>query len=67
MLAGQLPTIEHLDALPYTRMVIQEALRLWSSSAEFLAWQGVIFALLVVLVVLFMPRGVMVLVAPLRR
>jgi branched-chain amino acid transport system permease protein len=43
---------------------IQEALRLWSSSAEFLAWQGVIFALLVVLVVLFMPRGVMLFVAP---
>ncbi|MDQ6671778.1 MAG: branched-chain amino acid ABC transporter permease [Chloroflexota bacterium] len=42
---------------------IQEALRLWSSSAEFLAWQGVIFALLVVLVVLFMPRGVMLFVA----
>ena len=42
---------------------IQEALRLWSSSAEFLAWQGVIFALLVVLVVLFMPRGVMLFIA----
>jgi branched-chain amino acid transport system permease protein len=38
---------------------IQEALRLLSSSQEFLAWQGVIFALLVVLVVLFLPRGVM--------
>jgi branched-chain amino acid transport system permease protein len=38
---------------------IQEALRVASSSAEFLAWQGVIFALLVVLVVLFLPRGVM--------
>ncbi|MGI9149190.1 MAG: branched-chain amino acid ABC transporter permease [Chloroflexota bacterium] len=42
---------------------IQEALRLWSSSAEFLAWQGVLFALLVVLVVLFMPRGVMRIIA----
>ena len=42
---------------------LQEALRLVSSSAEFLAWQGVIFALLVVLVVLFMPRGVMLFVA----
>ncbi len=41
---------------------IQEALRLLSSSQEFLAWQGVIFALLVVLVVLFLPRGVMLFV-----
>jgi branched-chain amino acid transport system permease protein len=42
---------------------LQEALRLASSSAEFLAWQGVIFALLVVLVVLFLPRGVMLFIA----
>jgi branched-chain amino acid transport system permease protein len=42
---------------------IQEALRLVSSSADFLAWQGVFFALLVVLVVLFLPRGVMLFVA----
>jgi len=42
---------------------LQEALRTVSSSAEFLAWQGVIFALLVVLVVLFLPRGVMLFVA----
>jgi branched-chain amino acid transport system permease protein len=42
---------------------IQEALRMVSSSAEFLAWQGVIFALLVVLVVVFLPRGVMLFVA----
>jgi branched-chain amino acid transport system permease protein len=42
---------------------IQEALRMASGSAEFLAWQGVIFALLVVLVVLFLPRGVMLFVA----
>ncbi len=42
---------------------IQEALRLFSSSQEFLAWQGVLFALLVVLVVLFLPRGVMLFVA----
>lgn len=41
---------------------IQEALRLASSSADFLAWEGVIFALLVVLVVLFLPRGVMLFV-----
>jgi branched-chain amino acid transport system permease protein len=41
---------------------LQEALRTASSSAEFLAWQGVIFALLVVVVVLFLPRGVMVFV-----
>jgi branched-chain amino acid transport system permease protein len=42
---------------------LQEALRLVSNSAEFLAWQGVIFSLLVVLVVLFLPRGVMLFVA----
>lgn len=42
---------------------LQEALRTASSSQEFLAWQGVIFALLVVLVVLFLPRGVMLFVA----
>jgi cytochrome P450 len=30
VLAGQLPTVEQLDALPYTRMVIQEAMRLYS-------------------------------------
>jgi branched-chain amino acid transport system permease protein len=41
---------------------IQEALHLLSSSQEFLAWQGVIFAVLVVLVVLFLPRGVMLFV-----
>jgi branched-chain amino acid transport system permease protein len=41
---------------------LQEALRTVSSSAEFLAWEGVIFALLVVLVVLFLPRGVMLFV-----
>jgi branched-chain amino acid transport system permease protein len=41
---------------------IQEALHLMSSSQEFLAWQGVFFALLVVLVVLFLPRGVMLFV-----
>jgi branched-chain amino acid transport system permease protein len=41
---------------------LQEALRTASSSAEFLAWQGAIFALLVVLVVLFLPRGVMLFV-----
>lgn len=42
---------------------LQEALRMLSNSADFLAWQGVIFALLVVLVVLFLPRGVMLFVA----
>lgn len=41
---------------------LQEALRVASSSQAFLAWQGVIFALLVVLVVLFLPRGVMLFV-----
>ncbi len=29
VLAGHVPTVAHLDALPYTRMVIQEALRLY--------------------------------------
>jgi cytochrome P450 len=29
VLSGQLPSVEHLDALPYTRMVIQEAMRLY--------------------------------------
>jgi branched-chain amino acid transport system permease protein len=39
---------------------IQEAVRTLSgSSQDILAWQGVIFAFLVVLVVLFLPRGVM--------
>ena len=38
---------------------ITELVRTISSSQEFLAWQGVIFAFLVVLVVLFLPRGVM--------
>ena len=38
---------------------IQEAVRTLSSSQAILAWQGVIFAFLVVLVVLFLPRGVM--------
>jgi len=38
---------------------IQEAVRSLSSGQEILAWQGVIFAFLVVLVVLFLPRGVM--------
>lgn len=42
---------------------LQEALRSVSSNADFLAWQGVVFALLVVLVVLFLPRGVMLFVA----
>jgi branched-chain amino acid transport system permease protein len=41
---------------------LQEALRTASSSTQLLTWQGVIFALLVVLVVLFLPRGVMVFV-----
>ena len=42
---------------------LQEALRTVSNSADFLAWQGVVFALLVVVVVLFLPRGVMQFVA----
>ena len=35
VLAGQLPTVEHLDALPYTRMVIQEAMRLYPPAFGF--------------------------------
>jgi cytochrome P450 len=29
VLSGQRPSVEHLDALPYTRMLIQEAMRLY--------------------------------------
>ena len=29
VLSGQRPSVEHLDALPYTRMVIQEAMRVY--------------------------------------
>lgn len=35
VLAGQPPTLEHLDALPYTRMVIQEAMRLYPPAFGF--------------------------------
>jgi cytochrome P450 len=35
VLAGQLPAVEDLDALPYTRMVIQEALRLYPPAFGF--------------------------------
>jgi cytochrome P450 len=35
VLAGQLPTVEHLDALPYARMVIQEAMRLYPPAFGF--------------------------------
>jgi cytochrome P450 len=35
VLAGQLPTVEHLDALPYTLMVIQEAMRLYPPAFGF--------------------------------
>jgi branched-chain amino acid transport system permease protein len=38
---------------------IQEALRLLSSSDAFLQWQAVVFSLLIIIVVLFLPRGVM--------
>ena len=38
---------------------IQETLRALSSSEGFLQWQAVVFALLIVIVVLFMPRGLM--------
>jgi cytochrome P450 len=36
VLGGRLPTVEHLDALPYTRMVIQEALRLYPPAFGFM-------------------------------
>jgi cytochrome P450 len=35
VLSGRLPTVEHLDALPYTRMVIQEVLRLYPPAFGF--------------------------------
>ena len=35
VLLGQVPTVEQLDALPYTRMVIQEALRLYPPAFGF--------------------------------
>jgi branched-chain amino acid transport system permease protein len=38
---------------------IQELLRTLSTSAVFLQWQAVIFSVLIVLVVLFLPRGLM--------
>lgn len=39
--------------------VLQEGLRLTSSSDLILAWQAVIFSLLIIAVVLFLPRGLM--------
>ena len=38
---------------------IQESLHLFSSNDEFLRWQAVIFSVLIVLVVLFLPRGIL--------
>ncbi len=38
---------------------IQEALRALSSSDLFLQWQAVVFSLLIIIVVLFLPRGLM--------
>lgn len=38
---------------------IQEALRVLSSSELFLQWQAAVFSLVIILVVLFLPRGVM--------
>ncbi len=38
---------------------IQEALRVLSSSDLFLQWQAAVFSLVIILVVLFLPRGVM--------
>ena len=38
---------------------IQEALHSFSSSQSFLQWQATVFSLLIILVVLFLPRGLM--------
>jgi branched-chain amino acid transport system permease protein len=38
---------------------IQELLRLLSSSDAFLRWQAVVFSALIILVVLFLPRGLL--------
>lgn len=38
---------------------IQELLRVFSSSSAFLEWQAAVFSALIVLVVLFLPRGVL--------
>ncbi len=43
----------------FVLFAIQEALRTVSSSQAFLTWQAVIFSLLIILVVLFLPRGLM--------
>jgi branched-chain amino acid transport system permease protein len=43
----------------FVLFAIQELLRLLSSNDAFLRWQAVAFAALIVLVVLFLPRGVM--------
>jgi branched-chain amino acid transport system permease protein len=42
---------------------LQEAVRVTASSSTFLQWQAVIFAMLIIIVVLFLPRGVMQFVA----
>jgi branched-chain amino acid transport system permease protein len=41
---------------------LQEAVRLTSGSATFLQWQAVVFSLLIIAVVLFLPRGLMQLI-----
>jgi branched-chain amino acid transport system permease protein len=38
---------------------IQEAIRSFSSSNAFVEWQAVVFAILIIIVVLFLPRGLM--------
>jgi branched-chain amino acid transport system permease protein len=43
----------------FTLFAIQELLRLLSSNDAFLRWQAVVFSALIVLVVLFLPRGVL--------
>jgi branched-chain amino acid transport system permease protein len=43
----------------FVLFAIQEALRSISSSQTFLSWQATVFSLLIILVVLFLPRGLM--------
>jgi branched-chain amino acid transport system permease protein len=43
----------------FVLFAIQEALRMVSSSQAFITWQAVVFSLLIILVVLFLPRGLM--------
>ena len=47
------------DAVEEVQQQNQELLRMLSSNDAFLRWQAVVFAALIVLVVLFLPRGVL--------